>query len=68
MYKPYEIVNSNFKNTSSGVIIPLKKNFNITAQNASDALTLTVTVRDTITKKTLFEKSAAKFGAIKIKN
>ncbi|MDB3972180.1 hypothetical protein N9400_01945 [Candidatus Thioglobus sp.] len=68
MYKPYEIANSNFKDTSSGVIIPLKKTFNIKAQNASDALTLSVIVRDTLTKKTLFEKSAAKFGAIKISN
>jgi len=68
LYKPYEIASSNFENTSNGVIIPLKKNFSITAQNASDTLTLTVIVRDTVTKKTLFEKSAAKFGVIEIKN
>ena len=69
MYKNIEMMgNANLQDTSKGVFIPLKKNFNITAQNASDVLTLTVTVRDYLTKKTLFEKSAAKFGAIKIKN
>jgi len=68
MYQGYELQGSVGTQTREGFIIPLKRSFSLKAQNAQETLILTVIVRDTVTKKVLYEKSAARFGVISIGN
>ncbi len=54
--------------TRAGLEIDLKSNFKIKAQNSADTLILDVKIYDRLTNKVLFNKSAAKYGAIYISN
>ena len=56
------------RETREGLVIDLKSNFQIKAQNSADNLILSVKIYDRLTNKLLFNKSAAKYGPIYIKN
>ena len=56
------------RETREGLLIDLKSSFQIKAQNSADNLILSVKIYDRLTNKLLFNKSAAKYGPIYIKN
>jgi TPR repeat protein len=67
MYKAQDVMRAG-KENAEGLIIPLRQNYKITAQNASDFALLTVKIRDTKTKKVTFIKSVAEYGVVKVGN
>lgn len=54
--------------TDEGLIIPLRNHFELIAQNANDNGLLSVVIRDTKTHKVVFQKSASKYGVVKVRN
>jgi hypothetical protein len=67
MYKIYDI-NQIGNWDGSDMQIDLRKNFEIKAQNANKNLILNLVVKDRSSGKILFQKSAAMFGVITVKN
>jgi hypothetical protein len=67
MYKIYDI-NQIGNWDGSDMRIDLRKNFELKAQNADKSLILTLIVQDRSSGKLLFQKSAAMFGVINVKN
>lgn len=67
MYKFYDVHHAG-QLTNEGLVIPLRRHFSLKAQNASNDFILTTLVRDTKTGKVLFQKSAARFGVISVRN
>ena len=65
---PSHNVNRAGRETREGLVIDLKSNFKIKAQNSADTLILDVKIYDRLTNKLLFNKSAAKYRAIVISN
>jgi len=67
MYKIYDIEQiGNWD--GSDMRIDLRKNFELKAQNADETLILNLVVKDRASGKILFQKSAARFGVINVKN
>jgi hypothetical protein len=67
MYKMFEIENIGNWNGEE-LVVDLRSNFELKAQNADDTLTLNVVIKNRATGAVVFQKSAAKFGVIAIKN
>lgn len=65
---PSHNVNRAGRETREGLVIDLKSNFKIKAQNSADTLILDVKIYDRLTNKLLFNKSAAKYRSIAISN
>ncbi len=55
-------------NQSSGLVIRLKQNFQITARNASRFATLTLVIKDTETENEVFKKTVGQWQSIAISN
>ena len=64
LYKSWELNRAGNEERGTGLIIPLKANFEIKAQNCSDSLTLTLKIRETATGREVFVKSAAQYGMV----
>lgn len=54
--------------TGEGLVIPLRANFSLKAQNTSETLILSLTVKDNATGRVIYEKSAAQFGVVSARN
>jgi hypothetical protein len=67
MYKMFEVENIGNWN-GEDLVVDLRSNFELKAQNADDTLTLNVVIKNRATGAVVFQKSAAKFGVIAIKN
>jgi hypothetical protein len=67
MYKMFEVENIGNWNGEE-LVVDLRSNFELKAQNADDTLTLNVVIKNRATGAVVFQKSAAKFGVIAIKN
>jgi hypothetical protein len=67
MYKMFEVENIGHWNGEE-LVVDLRSSFELKAQNADDTLTLNVVIKNRATGATVFQKSAAKFGVIAIKN
>lgn len=63
MYQAWEVGQAG-RNTSEGVVIPLRANFALKAQNIHETLLLSLKVQETATGRTLYEKSAGRFGVV----
>ena len=63
-----EILAQGTSDTNEGLVIPLRKHFSLKVQNAQANMLLTVVIRDTKTHKVVFQKSAAHFSSIAVKN
>ena len=68
LYKAHELYSLGQERSGEGLILPLKSNFEIKAQNSNETLTLSVLVRETASGKVLFTKSAARFGVVRVSN
>lgn len=64
LYRPWELARAGTEERDVGLVIPLKPNFEIKAQNNSEQLTLTLTLRETLSGKEVFVKSAAQYGVV----
>ena len=67
MYKMFEVDNIGHWNGEE-LVVDLRSSFELKAQNADETLTLNVVIKNRATGATVFQKSAAKFGVIAIKN
>ncbi len=67
MYKMFEVENIGSWNGEE-LVVDLRSNFELKAQNADDTLTLNIVIKNRSTNAIVFQKSAAKFGVIGIKN
>lgn len=63
MYQAWEVGQAG-RNTNEGMVIPLRANFAIKAQNVDETLLLSLKVKETATGRTLYEKSAGRFGVV----
>ncbi|AWI54165.1 hypothetical protein DEH84_12615 [Aquabacterium olei] len=54
--------------TGEGLVIPLRPNFSLKAQNTSESLILALTIKDNATGRVIYEKSAAQFGVVNARN
>ena len=66
-YKHYEVRQAG-RETNQGLVIPLRKNFNIKVQNSSSSLTLTLKVIRKSNGKRLFIESGGQFKRLGVKN
>ena len=64
LYKSWELNRAGTEERGTGLIIPLKANFEIKAQNCNDSLTLTLKIRETANGREVFVKSAAQYGVV----
>lgn len=67
MYKVYNLQQAG-EERRDGFYIDLKRNFEIRAQNADDTLILGLKVIDRLSGKVLYQKQAARFGVVAVKN
>ena len=67
MYQAWEVTQAG-RETSEGVVIPLRRNFKIKMQNVDDTLLLSAKVVSNATGQVVFTKSAARFGLILVEN
>lgn len=67
MYQAWEISQLG-RETSEGIVIPLRRNFKIKMQNVDDTLLLSAKVVSNATGQVVFTKSAARFGLILVEN
>lgn len=68
-YKMYKYVDMmQLQSRGNDLVIDLRNKFEIVAQNSSDSFILNVKIYNRATKQVVFEKSAARFGAIKVSN
>ena len=67
MYKMFEVENIGSWNGEE-LVVDLRSNFELKAQNADDTLTLNIVIKNRSTNAIVFQKSAAKFEVIRIKN
>jgi hypothetical protein len=56
------------RESHEGLVIPLRRDFSIKGQNVADTLLLTIRIKDTVSDKILYEKSAARFGVVFARN
>jgi hypothetical protein len=56
------------RETSEGLVIPLRQNFNLKAQNANESLLLSLRITETATGRVVYEKSASRFGTVGARN
>jgi len=68
MYQAWDVAQQAGRETSEGVVIPLRSDFKIKIQNVTDTLILTVKVVNNATGKVAFTESAAKYGVIRVGN
>lgn len=68
LYKAYEIDRAFGRGDSNGTVIPLRRSFEIKAQNSDEHMVLTIVVVETATNNEIFKKSASKYGVIRVKN
>ncbi len=68
-YKMYQLADiMQMQGGGRGLSFDLRKNFQITMQNSSDSLILNLKIYNRVTNAIIFEKSASRFGVIKISN
>ena len=68
MYQAWDVAQQAGRETSEGVVIPLRSSFKIKIQNVTDTLILTVKVVNNATGKVAFTESAAKYGTVRVGN
>lgn len=66
MYKYIDMMQMPVRNGE--LVVDLRNKFEIVAQNASDNMILNLKVYNRATKQVVFEKSASRFGVIKVSN
>ena len=67
LYKIYQISNLG-QQTREGMVINLRKSFNLKAQNSHEMLVLGVKVFNRATNQIVFQKQVARFGVISVRN
>ena len=67
MYQPWEM-NQAGRETSEGVVIPLRSDFKLKIQNVHDTLILSVKIVANANGRVVFNKSASRFGVILVDN
>lgn len=67
LYRAWEIARLGREEPGVGLIIPLRRTFELKAQNADENLTLTVKIRETASGREVFVKSAAQYGVVSVK-
>lgn len=67
MYQAWEVSQLG-RETSEGIVIPLRRNFKIKMQNVDETLLLSAKVVSNATGQVVFTKSAARFGLILVEN
>lgn len=68
MYQGWELQKAGGQEFKDGLHLSLHKNFSITAQNASNNLILNLKIIDKKTNRLVYEKSAAKYGVVSVRN
>ncbi len=66
MYKMFEVQNLGTWNGAE-IVVDLRSQFTLKAQNADDTLVLNVTIKNRSNGDIIFQKSAAKFGVIAVR-
>lgn len=67
MYQPWEVTQAG-RETTEGVVIPLRSDFKIKIQNVDETLLLSLKVVSNASGKVVFTKSASRFGLILVEN
>lgn len=68
-YKMYTLIDiMRIPNNKNGITFNLRNSFDIKMQNADDSLVLNLKVYNAATNAIIFEKSATKFGVIRLSN
>ncbi len=68
MFQAWDVAQQAGRETSEGVVIPLRSSFKIKVQNVNETLILTVRVVNNATGIETFTKSAARFGVVYVGN
>lgn len=68
MFQAWDVAQQAGRETSEGVVIPLRSSFKIKVQNVNETLILTVKVVNNATGIETFTKSAARFGVVYVGN
>jgi len=63
MYKAYQLYQLG-QETTQGLVLSLKKNFNIKAQNSSSNLLLSLVIKERSSGRIIYQKSASKYGLV----
>lgn len=66
LYKIWDLNKLGRNERDVGLVIPLRKNFSIRANNFSDDLILTLRVINTVTQEEVYIKSVSKYGTIRL--
>ncbi len=61
-------IGRHFQKYSNALIIPLRKNFEIKAQNSADSMILMLKIQDKATGEVFFQKAAGRFGVIEVRS
>lgn len=64
MYKSHQITSAG-KETRAGLVIPIRKVYEIKAQNSSQDLLLDLKIMDRKTGKVIYQKSASQYGVVR---
>ena len=67
MYQPWEVTQVG-RETSEGVVIPLRSDFKVKIQNVDDTLLLSLKVVSNASGKVVFNKTVSRFGVILVEN
>lgn len=67
MYQAWEVTQAG-RETTEGMVIPLRSNFKLKIQNVDDTLILSVKIVSNANNRVVFNKSASRFGVILIEN
>ena len=68
MFQAWDVAQQAGRETSEGVVIPLRSRFKIKIQNVTDTLILTVKVVNNATGSVAYTQSAAKYGTVFVGN
>lgn len=68
MFQAWEVAQQAGRETSEGVVIPLRSKFKIKVQNVDETLILTVKVVSNATGNVTYTQSAARFGVVYVGN
>lgn len=66
LYKAWDLNKLGRNERDVGLVIPLRKNFSIRANNFSDDLILTLRVINSVTQEEVYIKSVSKYGTIRL--
>ncbi|MEI6814156.1 MAG: hypothetical protein WCL36_08235 [bacterium] len=65
LYQPWEFAKLGSETVGEGLVIPLSNVFTLDMQNVDERMVLRLVVRETATGRVVYEKAAARFGAIR---